>query len=299
MLFIGKNKTKFWYYMRKVSVKIPAKINLTLDVVGVKNGFHMLKTLVTSVSVYDKVTVRKRADDLVTLSFKGLQPTCAVEDNNAYKTARLFMQKFNVNGVDIVINKAIPLCGGMGGSSADIAGVLKAMQRLYGIKQSVNDLASTLGSDAEYMLNGGFAVLQGKGEIVTPVKTKANLYLLLIKEEEQKAKLVTAKDCYKKFDEMAIQYPSQTETAVQFLQSKDYGALLGVLKNDLYPVAKKLLPEIEVNLNALKEHGNAVMTGSGATVVGVYLSASKRNNVYKQLKAKYGKRLIKARVVNK
>ena len=88
--------------MRKVSVKIPAKINLTLDVVGVKNGFHMLKTLVTSVSVYDKVTVRKRADDLVTLSFKGLQPTCAVEDNNAYKTARLIFVKRRFLSTDFI-----------------------------------------------------------------------------------------------------------------------------------------------------------------------------------------------------
>lgn len=283
--------------MRKVKVKIPAKINLTLDVVGVKEGFHMLNSLVSSVSVYDILTVRKRKDDKITLSFKGLTPDCALEDNNAYKSTKLFMEKFSTLGADIVIEKNIPLCGGMGGSSADIAGVLLALKSLYGIKESVKELASALGSDAEYMLNGGFATLQGKGEIITPVKTKAKLYLLLITEPEEKAKRVSAKECYKRFDTKGENYPPQTNKAVQFIKEKDYDALLSVLKNDLYPSSKGLLPEIETNLTALKNYGGAVMTGSGATVVGVYKTAKERNSVYKKLVSTYGKRLIKAKTV--
>ena len=284
--------------MRRTTVKIPAKINLTLDVVGVKEGFHTLKTLVASISVYDKITVSKRADNKITLCFKGYSPDCALEDNNAYKGANLFIKTFNTAGVDIVIDKGIALCGGMGGSSADIAGVLKAMKKLFGVKESVGALATALGSDAEYMLNGGFAVLEGRGEIITPIKTNAKLYLLLITEEVEKAKLVTAKDCYKKFDVKGENYPSQTTAAEQLLKERDYDALFRVLKNDLYPSAKELLPEIETNLAALKNYGSAVMTGSGATVVGVYKTAKERNCVYKKLKTTYGERVIKAKTVN-
>ena len=79
--------------MKKVKIKIPAKLNLSLDILGVKDGYHELNSLVCSVSVYDEIIVSLRSDDLLTLRCEGIDVGCAVADNNAYKAGKLFKNK--------------------------------------------------------------------------------------------------------------------------------------------------------------------------------------------------------------
>ena len=137
--------------MRKVKVKIPAKINITLDVLDkTPDGFHDLKSLVASINIYDKITLKKRKDVFISLKEKG-NVTGLQEENNAYKTAKKFMAKYDTPGVNIVIDKKIPIANGLGGSSADIAGVLIAMKKLYKVDCDLSELASELGSDVCYM----------------------------------------------------------------------------------------------------------------------------------------------------
>ena len=279
--------------MKKTKVKALAKINLTLDVVGVEKGFHQLKTLVASIDLGDQITLSARQDKAVTLTCNGLDVGCDLESNNAYKTAKLFMQTFNVNGVDICLQKNIPVGAGLGGSSADIAGVLVGMQKLYNVNAPLCDLANALGSDSAYMINGGWAVLQGKGDIITPLSVNTKLYLLILSAQGQ----VSAGACYKAFDSQNIIYPSVTDKAVELLAKGDIKEFGKVIKNDLYPSAKQILPQIESNLNALKEFGDCVMTGSGSAVFGIYKSARARNNAYNQLVKRFGDKLIKAQTV--
>ena len=279
--------------MKKTKVKALAKINLTLDVVGAENGFHQLKSLVASIDLGDQIILTKRNDKNVTLTCNGLDVGCDIESNNAYKTTKLFMQTFGVNGVDIALNKNIPVGAGLGGSSADIAGVLNGMKKLYNLDCNLLDLANKLGSDSGYMLNGGWAVLQGRGDIIEPVETKAKFYLLILSAQGQ----VSAGACYKEFDQQGKAYMPVTDKAVELLKSGDIKGFGDILKNDLYPSAKQLLPQIEDNLNALKEFGSCVMTGSGSAVIGVYSSLKERNKAYNKLYKVYGDTLIKAKTV--
>jgi len=146
--------------MNSVELKVFAKLNLSLCITGVyDDGFHRVDTVLQSVDIFDELTVKKRADGHC--EAYGID----VPENTALKAAELFVQTFKTGGADIYIKKGIPLSGGMGGSSADAAGVLAALSRLYGVPVSeVEPLAERLGSDVKFMLHGGRARATGRGE---------------------------------------------------------------------------------------------------------------------------------------
>lgn len=277
--------------MNKVKIFAPAKVNFTLDILGEEQGFHKIKSLVSTISLGDTVVLKKRNDKSITITQEGIIVECPLEQNNAYKSAKLFMETFNTCGVDIIIKKRIPLGGGLGGSSADICAVLKGMKKLYKIEQDITPLANILGSDTAYMLDGGLAVIEGRGEIVSHINARLNLYLLLLTADSS----VTAGECYKEFDRIGEIYPSVTDKALGCLVNRSYTEFILSLKNDLYIPAKTLCPEIEQNLNLLKEQGDCFMTGSGSVTVGVYRTKRARNKAYKKLLPIVTTKLIKTK----
>lgn len=281
--------------MKKIKLKVPAKINLTLDVLGVKDGYHTIRSLVASVNVYDTVTLVKRKDKKITLKETGIKSGCSVVSNNAFTVAKAFQDAYFTDGVDIILEKTIPVGGGMGGSSADIVAVLKGMKRLYRIDEDVKPIADAFGSDAGYMIDGGWAEISGRGEKVDSLDVGYRLYLLLITARTP----VSARECYRRFDRAGIYSPECTRAAVEALTSGDEEVFLDVVKNDLYAPAKEIVPEISENLSALLLAGapKALMTGSGSAVYGIFFSAKKRNEAYKKLLPLYGDKLIKAQTL--
>lgn len=278
--------------MKKITLNAPAKINLTLDILGVTKGFHDIKSLVTSIDLYDIITVKKRKDGKITLVCEGLPVDCAPADNNAFKAAMLFKETFGTLGVDIKIIKRIPVGGGLGGSSADIAGVLRAMKALYNVDGDLLPLANALGSDSGYMLGGGYAVIEGRGDKITKKEIDAKLYYLLITEKT----LISARASYKKYDLLGKTYKHCTVAAEKALKSGDYEKFYSVIKNDLQPASTEILPEIAINQRLLIKAGApvALMTGSGSAVYGVFNDKKERDKAYKKLKPLLGENLIKA-----
>ncbi|MBQ3493165.1 MAG: 4-(cytidine 5'-diphospho)-2-C-methyl-D-erythritol kinase [Clostridia bacterium] len=283
--------------MKKVTVEIPAKINLTLDITGVKNGYHELNSLVASINIYDVITVCARSDGKINLTMKGLPVDCPIIENNAYKAAKLFIDTFETFGVDITVMKNIPVAGGLGGSSADIAGVLNALNILYDINGDMSPLASDLGSDSTYMLNGGFAVLKGRGDEVDHIGADKKLYVLLITDNA----VITSRNCYKKFDENKKMYKPCTAEATTAIYEGDVDKLFTLLKNDLTESASVFAPNVKYNLYNLKKAGaqTALLAGSGPTCYGLFKDKKERDCAYKKLVGLYGKDLIKAQTVVK
>ena len=117
----------------QVTVHAPAKINLTLDIVGVRaDGYHLLESLFQSVSIYDTVVAEKAAKGEISLEVVGQPCDCPVEKNTAYKAAKVFFEETGIEGgVHLTLTKRIPQQAGMGGGSADAAGVLWALNTLY------------------------------------------------------------------------------------------------------------------------------------------------------------------------
>ncbi len=282
--------------MKKIKLKTPAKINLTLDVLGVnEEGFHDIRSLVTSIDLYDDITIKKRKDFNVNLKTKGIDPKCSAVDNNAYKSAKKFAKKFKTYGVDLTVDKHIPVGAGLGGSSADIAGVLNGMQALFELNDSVVPIADSLGSDSSYMLKGGWAILNGRGNEQEFIKLDLQLYLIILTI----GKGISAKRSYREFDNQNINYAQCTDNALAFLKKGDFGLFAMTAKNDLYLATSALVPQIQENIKALKDAGApfATMTGSGTAVIGVFDSKKDRDISYKKLKKNYPKNIIKAQTI--
>ena len=280
--------------MRKAKIKIPAKINLTLDIEGVKDGYHLLESLVASVDIFDTVCVKTRKDNLIKMNFCGVTLGTNAQRSNAYRAAERFRREFGTGGADITVKSKIPVGAGLGSSSADIAGVLSAMRKLYKINRDVTFIANELGSDVAYMMKGGFAVMRGRGERVEKIEgIKRTFYLLTV---TAKAGVSTA-ESYKGYDKIGKFYPKNTSAAVNLLKADDPDNFFTVLKNDLYESSANILPEIRETLARLKEYGAAVMTGSGSAVYGIYKTKKERDTVYKALLPEFGERMIKAKTL--
>lgn len=259
-------------FMRTVRVKAYAKVNLTLEIVGAKDGFHLLDSFVASVDLFDELTVTKRKGKLSCVTMRGMgSESIPPERNNALKAAETFSQRFGTDGVDVTVFKNIPIGGGLGGSSADIAGVLNAMQTLYGITddEAVDNLADELGSDVRFMRKGGYARMNGKGEILTPVAGATPLWLLLICPQSS----VSAGACYRQYDEtVAARTQNRTQACINAFENGDTQRVGKLLCNDLYIPAKTLCSDVEMALREAESFSplGAGMTGSGSAVFALF-----------------------------
>ena len=257
--------------------KAYAKINLTLEITGVENNYHLLDSLVASVDVFDEIKVTKRADDYSTITMQGMgSETIPSEINNALKAAFAFSKKCKCNGVDIEIKKHIPLGGGLGGSSTDASAVLVAMSKLYEVedKAVVEEIADSLGSDTRYMLTGGYQRMQGRGNILSETGIDQVLHLLLLCPDSS----VSAGACYKKYDELpkTLEWrENATEACIKALLEGNIHEATKHVTNDLY------VPALHLNDDVLTAYDEmcalqpltAGMTGSGSCVFGVFETA--------------------------
>lgn len=259
--------------MNTVKIKSYAKVNLTLEITGVENGYHLLDSLVTNIDLFDLIVLKKRKGKFSRVAMKGMgSESIPPEKNNALKAAEAFSERFGTDGAEITVYKNIPIGAGLGGSSANISGVLNGMAKLYGINDEValKELADSLGSDTGYMLKGGFARIQGRGEKVTALPLTEKLHFLLICPKAE----ISADACYKKYDESngVKTTADATENCIAALRGKNINEAGRYLTNDLFAPAMQLEPAVE---EALKEALSfspcgAVMTGSGSAVIALF-----------------------------
>lgn len=261
--------------MNTVKTKAYAKINLTLDIAGEANGYHLLDSFVASLDLYDLVVVRKRKDKLISVTMHGMgSEGIPPEENNAVKAGEAFVERFGTAGANIDVYKNIPIGGGLGGSSADAAGVLGGMAKLYGISDSeaLGALADRLGSDTRYMLKGGFCRMQGRGEKLSPLPAKGKkLYFLLVCPKSS----VSACECYREYDKIRALHPSENKNTQRCIDAFLDGNIEGVgryLTNALYDSAAKLNEDVEKALSEAKSFSplGAAMTGSGSCAAALF-----------------------------
>ena len=256
--------------MESVRIKAYAKVNLTLAVTGVDGTYHTIDSIVASVDLYDLIVIKKRKDRLVTCTMHGLDSeNIPFEHNNAVKAAELFIGAFATNGADIRVYKNIPLGAGLGGSSADAAGVLNGLCKLYKINDlpKLKLLADMTGSDTRYMLSGGFARLTGRGGEVRSLDGKLKLNLLLLVPRTG----VSTAQCYALYDKM-LSDAGNSDTAESALVSGDLKGFSENLSNALTAPAIVLNGEVGQCINDLKAFCPLAvnMTGSGSGVYALF-----------------------------
>lgn len=254
--------------MKTIHLKAYAKVNLFLDIVGTENGFHMLDTVVTSINLFDEITLSKRRDKKIVLHTPhSLYFICDDTDNNAYKAAKLFVDTFGTNGVDITLKKNIPIGSGLGGSSADIAGVLLGLKKLYEVDEDVKPLADMLGSDSGYMMTGGYARLTKKGDRVELLDIDKKLYMVVIPAKGG----VNTTECYKLYDTYNLS-PIENGSQRMIEHLKGNQIVFEDFYNALYKPATMLNENVKKAYDALNNLSPSavLMSGSGSSVYAIF-----------------------------
>lgn len=257
--------------MNVVRVNGYAKLNLTLDITGKRDGYHLLDSLAVTIDLCDRVAVKKRKDRLSSVTMHGMgSEAIPPEKNNALKVAEAFSEAFGTCGADVTVYKNIPMGAGLGGSSADAAAVLLGMKKLYGISDmgGVKSLADTLGSDMGFLLFGGLARMQGRGDVLLPLAAEPEMHFLVICPDEG----VSSGECYEAFDRLGETFPPVTPDAAALLERGDLPHAARYFSNRLYGAARSLVPAAEQAFLAAKSFSplGAAMTGSGSAAFALF-----------------------------
>jgi 4-diphosphocytidyl-2-C-methyl-D-erythritol kinase len=250
----------------------PAKLNLFLHVTGRRSdGYHTLQTMFRFVDICDEVGFRLREDD----GIHRLAPIAGIDEDQdlTLRAARLLQLTSGCRlGVDIDIDKRLPMGGGLGGGSSDAATTLMVLNKMWSLGLSRNRLqqiALQLGADVPVFVFGRSAFGEGVGERLHAIELDPAWYLILVPQVTvSTAEIFAARELTRNTKAIRIAAFSA-----------------GQGHNDLQPVACKRFPEIARHLNWLGKFGKAAMTGSGACVFSAFDSELEARSVFDRLPA--------------
>jgi len=271
-----------------IKINAYAKINLTLEVAGKRpDGFHELRSVMHQLRMHDEVMVESLNDNTITVECDKGVP--ADKSNTAHMAAELMKKKFNVNkGAKIAIKKHIPVAAGLSGGSTDAAAVIKALNMLWKLGLSQEEqmkLGEQIGADVPFAVMGGTAVAKGKGELLDKINTRKALDFIIINPGFE----VLTKDVYGRLDIKKCSRKDRTSRMKRAIEDGNIKEIAANLCNDLESV---VLPEYsiieEIKASLVKQGAlNALMSGSGATVFGLFENDAKAEEAYKKLRMRY------------
>lgn len=272
----------------------PAKINLFLDVIRKReDGYHDLGTLFQTIDAGDTVSATLREDDKITLEYNVPQEY-PKESDLVYKAALLMQDAYRVGkGVDLYLEKVMPLGAGLGGGSADAAATLRLLNRLWELNlpyEALEELAARLGADVPFLVRGGSAFAEGIGEKLTPIEPlqlKDDQHLLIATPLDA----VPTKDAYagvpKSGPDRWEAYKSGFKSACGSTPSAPIDFALENVFNSFeisvfpkHPLVEKLKLEL-IRLGA----ASVLMSGSGASVFGVFETRKQAESALESVKS--------------
>lgn len=282
--------------MSSLAVRCPAKVNLHLEVLGRRpDGYHEVRTLMVAVGLFDELTVETAPAGVLEVKVEGRVELPA--DNTVRRAAKVLQRVFSCRaGARVVLKKRIPVAAGLGGGSADGAGALVALAKLWNLGVELPrlvKLAAELGSDVPFFLLGGTCWATGRGEVIYPLPDLPRYWAVLVPGKEP----VPTPVVYRAWDEaqekchkpLAPPPPGVDSAAgTSFL----YDWLVGkgelpfeALRNDLQAPAIRLFPWIGENLAFVERFSPLVtmVSGSGGTVFGVFGEEAEARDVARRL----------------
>ena len=273
--------------MDTIRLKARAKINLGLDVVRRReDGYHEVKMVMQMLRLYDQIDIEKTQESgILVRSNLSFLPTD--EHNIAYKAAKVMIDQFGLEqGVIIRIEKHIPVAAGMAGGSTDCAAVLYGMNKLFGLRlnqKKLRELGVKLGADVPYCLMRQTALSEGIGEILTPISPLQDCPILIAKPSVS----VSTRHVYEhlKLDEQTM-HPD-IDGIVTALADGDLYGVTDRMANVLETVTVPEHPVIDEIKKQMMASGavNALMSGSGPTVFGIFDDEEKAKKACEDMKA--------------
>jgi len=265
--------------------KAPAKINLTLDVLHKRSdNFHEVEMIMTTVDLADRIWLRPTDNGKIII--KASERHVPNDRKNlAYQAAELLQNECGITkGVEITLEKSIPVAAGLAGGSSDAAATLRGLNRLWNLKLSVEELArlgARIGSDVSFCVHGGTALATGRGEVIEILPPPPNCWVILAKP----AISVSTGDIYGNLNLSTIDH-IDTVRMIDALRAGDYDEMCKSVGNVLETVTMDLYPQVVVLKEQMKRFGAdaVLMSGSGPTVFGLVKHESRVPRIYNGLK---------------
>lgn len=258
--------------MESIRLKARAKINLGLDVLGRReDGYHDVRMVMQTIGIYDRIIITKIPEDEIRIK-SNLYFLPVNENNLMYKAAKLLKDKCGYSGgVDIDLNKFIPVSAGLAGGSTDAASTLFGINKLFDLSlsmQGLMDIGVEIGADVPYCVMRGTALAEGIGEKLTPLDPLPRTWILIAKPPIN----VSTKLVYESLDMNGVDKHPDIDGLIDAIKRKDIHGVCGCMGNVLENVTVPLYPVINSIKNDMLEHGaiNAMMSGSGPTVFGIF-----------------------------
>ena len=265
--------------------KAPAKINLGLDILGKRpDGLHELAMVMTSIDLADRLYLEEIPEDKIIIETnKAFLPTD--KKNHVYEALELVKERFDIKeGLRVKIHKEIPVAAGLGGGSTDSAAALRAVNRLWNLGLSVEELAqlgAEVGSDVPYCVYGTTSLAEGFGEKVTPIAPMPQCWVVVVKPRMS----VSTRTIFAKIVMEDLYHPD-IPALVSAIEENDYQKMTENLGNSMEVVTIKKHPVIQQLKDRMLKYGAdaAMMSGSGPTVYALCHKYSRAKHVVNALK---------------
>lgn len=271
--------------MKEVRIKSPAKVNLFLEVLGKRgDGYHNVETILETVNLFDDIILKEREGEIRMES--NLPELPLGKENLAYQAAFLLKERLKIKGgVQIIIDKRIPLASGLGGGSSNAASVLLGLNRLWNLNLSYEelaDLARKIGADVPFFLRGGRALGKGRGDELQSLPQNQTLYFILVSPDFE----VSTEWAYRNLKGNLTKERRSIKMILSTLKSgaiKKIGdSLYNRLEEAVIP-RHPLIGRIKERLLELGTWG-ALMSGSGPSLFGLAEDQKEAVKIYDRIK---------------
>ena len=267
-----------------------AKVNLYLKI-GKKlsSGYHNIQSVMQKIELSDTISIEPISQDKIIVEYTNKE--LENENNLAYKPSLMLKKNFKIrHGVKIFIEKNIPLEAGLGGGSSNAATVLTHLNKLWGLRlkdKKLIELASEIGSDVPFFIGENAALVEGIGDKIKKLKKSFSLNIVLINPGFR----ISTKWAYALFDKQRPKIKSKADinALIKAIERKDIGEIAENLHNDFEPIVMKKYKVInEIKENLLRNDAlNAVVSGSGPTVYGVFNSIYEAREAFFKIQYDY------------
>ena len=268
-----------------IKYKSYAKINLSLEVLSKRgDGYHNIDSLMSRISLYDVVSFEKTSGDNINISSDSeIVPTD--QSNLVYTAWEILKKYYDKNpGINIYIQKNIPIGGGLGGGTSNGVLTMKILNQLWDLgfsNMELKELATPLGADSSFFFEQGLVRVEGIGDITTDLGPSPSLYLVLLNNN----KSLSSQQVYENINTYST---GKTKAIVDDLPSLDY--LYKNPINSMEEAAFEIYPDLKKIKEDIRKSGAelSLMSGAGTTVFGIFEDKDKRDRVFESLSTKYG-----------
>lgn len=255
-----------------MKIKAMSKVNLALDVLRRRDdGYHDVSMIMQTLDLHDELEIELREDDQIVISSNNSTLECD-ENNLIYKAAKLLMEEAGIwRGMNISLQKNIPIAAGMAGGSTDAAATLVGLNHLLNMNMSIQKLKEIgvkIGADVPYCIEGGTQLSEGIGEVLTKLKAAPQCFVVVAKPHIG----VSTKYVYENLHVDTIAHHPDINKMKEAIESGNIDNVADAMENILENVTEQKYPVIAMLKQILKDNGaiNAIMSGSGPTVFGLF-----------------------------